>query len=68
MAGDDTLLTATEASKLIPSVSPHLIYVWRGQGKLQSRGKRGRSPLYRWADVVAVERATRSSGYSHRAA
>jgi hypothetical protein len=59
--GGETLVTATEASKLLPSVSPHLVYVWRAAGKLHPRGMRGRSPLYRWSDIVAVEWQTRAA-------
>lgn len=56
---DDRLVTAAEIAVLIPTVSRHLVYVWRGTGKLTERGKRGRSPLYRWGDVTALETATR---------
>jgi len=56
---DDRLVTAAEIETLIPTVSRHLVYVWRGTGKLVERSKRGRSPLYRWGDVTAIEAATR---------
>jgi hypothetical protein len=59
--GGETLVTALQASRILPTVSRHLIYVWRAQGKLHPHGMRGRSPLYRWSDITAVERQTRTS-------
>lgn len=59
------LLTAREAETLLP-VTRHLVYLWRAEGKLSPAGRRGRSPLYRWQDLVAVERDARMSGKSHR--
>lgn len=61
------LLTAREAEMLLP-VTRHLVYTWRSEGRIEPAGQRGRSPLYRWADLVAVERETRVSGKSHRGA
>lgn len=58
---DDTLLTAVEIEQLMPTVSRHLVYLWRGTGRLEQRGKRGRSPLYRWRDVAELEAATRQA-------
>lgn len=58
----DALVTATEASAHLPDVSRHLIAVWAHQGKLAKRGNCGRSPLYRWGDILAVERDARTSG------
>lgn len=58
-------VTAAEAAKLL-GIDRHLIYVWRSDGKVKPVGKRGRSPLYRWADLVAVERDTALSGRSFR--
>jgi predicted site-specific integrase-resolvase len=58
-------VTAAEAARLL-GIDRHLIYVWRGKGKVAPVGKRGKSPLYRWADLVAVERDTSSSGRSYR--
>jgi hypothetical protein len=60
------LVTATEAATLIPSVSRHLICVWRAQGRIRIQGKRGRSPLYDWAELCHVEAKTRTSGHSWR--
>jgi hypothetical protein len=64
----DALVTATEAaaSPHLHGVSRHLIGMWKLAGKVQTRGKRGRSPLYRYGDLVVVERETRRSGRSHR--
>jgi len=64
--GDDTRVTAAEAALLLGDVSRHLIYFWVAAGKLAPVGKRGRSPLYRWGDLVAVELATRLSRRSAR--
>lgn len=57
----DAEVTATEIEQLLPTVSRHLVYVWRRAGKLEVKGRRGRSPLYRWGDVVDVERETRTA-------
>lgn len=57
----DALVTATEAAAGLPDVSRHLIGMWVRHGKLNVKGHRGRSPLYRWGDIVAVEAATRMS-------
>lgn len=53
------LVTAREVELVLPSVSRHLVYLWRDQGRLTAHGKRGRSPLYRWGDIIDVERDTR---------
>ena len=58
-------VTAAEAARLL-GIDRHLIYVWRGRGKVSPVGQRGKSPLYRWADLVAVERDTALSGRSFR--
>lgn len=55
----DALVTAVEIEQELPTVSRHLVYVWRANGRLEVRGKRGRSPLYRWGDAVALEAETR---------
>lgn len=66
----DAQVSAREAAGYPPMVKAgvcrHLIYVWRAAGRLRPVGKRGRSPLYRWGDVLQAERDTRMSGRSHR--
>lgn len=64
----DALVTAAEAaaSAHLRGVSRHLIGMWRLSGKLEVKAMRGRSPLYRYGDILIVERETRRSGYSHR--
>jgi hypothetical protein len=64
----DALVTATEAaaSPALNDICRHLIGMWKYQGKLTVRAVRGRSPLYRYGDVIEVERQTRRSGFSHR--
>lgn len=57
----DTLVTAVQIEQQIPTVSRHLVYVWRATGKLHMVDKVGRSPRYRWGDVLDVERATRQA-------
>lgn len=58
----DALVTAPEITVLMPDVSRHLVAMWARSGQLTVRGRRGRSPLYRLGDVMAVERAMRLSG------
>lgn len=66
----DALVTATEAaaSPALDDICRHLIGMWKVTGKLEVKGRRGRSPLYRYGDVLDVERQTRRSGFSHRIA
>jgi hypothetical protein len=66
----DALVSAREAEDYPPlrahGVTRRLIYEWRGDGRLTPRGQRGRSPLYRFGDILEVERDTRLSGLSYR--
>lgn len=64
----DVLVTATEAaaSPHLKGVCRHLIGMWKTLGKLTVKGRRGRSPLFRYGDILDVERDTRRSGHSHR--
>ena len=62
----DALVTATEAASRLRGVSIHLIGMWRHAGKVTVRDMRGRSPLYRWGDLLQVERDTRRSPRSAR--
>lgn len=48
-------VTATEASLLLP-ISVQLVSMWKRNGKLQPVGTRGRSPLYRFGDLVDLEK------------
>lgn len=57
----DVRLTATQAAAAV-GVSKQVLNYWRSSGKL-TPGPDGR---YRYADILAAERATRRSGYSHR--
>lgn len=50
----DHEVTATEAAQLLP-ISVQLISMWKHNGKLQPAGRRGRSPLYRFGDLVKLE-------------
>jgi hypothetical protein len=61
MGDPNTLVTAVEIERQLTTVSRHLVYLWRSQGRITERGKRGRSPLYRWADVVRAEAETRTA-------
>lgn len=66
----DAHVSAREAAGYPPmrkhGVCRHLIGMWKRLGKLAPVGQRGRSPLYRWRDVLQVEADTRRSGQSHR--
>lgn len=64
----DAKVTATEAaaSPALKGVCRHLIGMWKTRGKLEVQGRRGRSPLFRYGDILRVEQQTRTSGYSHR--
>jgi hypothetical protein len=58
----DALVTASYASKRL-GVSIACICMWRNDGRIQVKGRRGRSKLYRWGDLTEVERQTRRSPY-----
>lgn len=64
----DALVTAADIAALLGSrgVTPATVYLWTSRKKIQSRGKVGRSHLYRWGDVVIVERETRANRQSPR--
>lgn len=62
----DHRVTAAEASRQFGDVSIHLIAWWRNEGKLVPAGRRGRSLVYRWGDLIDVERATRLNRRSSR--
>jgi hypothetical protein len=53
----DAQVTASQAVAVLGEgmVSLALICMWRRKGHLKPVGKRGRSPLYRWGDILAVE-------------
>lgn len=62
-------VTATEAALLLP-ISKQLVSIWKAQGKLTPVKWRGRSPLYRFGDIRAVEQAAAEAAYAannHRA-
>ena len=67
MYDPDAKLPAHLAAAMV-GVSRQLINYWRTSGKLHPVAYDGRSPLYRLRDVLHVERATRRSPHSHRAA
>jgi predicted site-specific integrase-resolvase len=48
-------VTPSEASPSL-GVSIQLISMWRRNGRLRPVGKRGQSPLYRFGDLLDVER------------
>lgn len=66
----DALVTAREAQDYpalrAARVCRHLIGMWRHAGRLTVKGQRGRSPLYRFGDILRAERDTRVSGRSRR--
>lgn len=67
----DALVTAREAQDhrglKAQNVCRHTIASWRARGRLEVKDKRGRSPLYRFGDVLRVERDTRlMTKHSHR--
>lgn len=62
----DGLYTATEAARRL-HISPQLICQWRRSGKVKPVAKFGRSPVYRFSDLAAVECETRQDWiHSHR--
>lgn len=58
----EALVTASYAAPRL-GVTIACICMWRRDGKVEVKGKRGRSPVYRWGDLVAVEKQTRRSPY-----
>lgn len=62
----DKLITAREAEMLAPGLDRHTVYRWATRGQLAPVAHRGRSPLYRLADVLDCERRTRGNRQSCR--
>lgn len=62
----ETRLTAPEAAMTSLGITADVVRQWKARSLIEAVGKRGRSPLFRWGDLLAVERDTRRSGYSHR--
>lgn len=58
-------LSAHQAAELV-GVSRQLVNWWRSSGKLKPITTKGRSPLYRLADVLETEAQTRRSPHSRR--
>lgn len=56
----DALITATQAA-LHLKVRVHTVYMWVNRGNLKVAEVRGTRKLYRLADVLAAEKATRAS-------
>lgn len=67
MYDPDAKLPAHLAARLV-GVSRQLINYWRTSGLIQPVARRGRSPLYRLADILRVEAETRRSPNSRRIA
>jgi DNA-binding transcriptional MerR regulator len=67
MYDPDTKLPAHLAAAMV-GVSRQLVNYWRTSGKLKPVDRDGRRPLYRLGDILQVERSTRHSPQSHRAA
>lgn len=65
MYDPDAKLPAHLAAALV-GVSRQLINYWRASGLIAPVGHRGRSPLYRLSDILAVEAETRRSSQSRR--
>lgn len=66
----DALLTATQLTNWFKVISVPLIGMWRRKGHLEVKGYAGRSPLYRYGDVVEVERRMARAAWranNHRA-
>lgn len=61
----DALITGAQAARLAGCHRAN-ICLWRNQGRLTVRDRRGRSALYRLGDVLEVERETRRSGKANR--
>ena len=61
----DAQVSARQAAGYPPMIKAgvcrHTIAWWRSSGRLTPVGQRGRSPLYRWRDVLEAERDTRLS-------
>lgn len=64
----DAQVSALDAAGWLKAagVCRHRVYAWRSEGRIAPVGRRGRSPLYRWGDVLRAEAETRMSGLSHR--
>lgn len=64
MANLDTPVTAAEFQHLT-GVSRHVVGMWRKRGLITAIAHRGRSPLYRYRDLLHTERNTRQTVATH---
>ena len=60
-------VTASQAARAM-RISKQLFNYWRSQGLVAPVGERGGRPVYRFGDVVDVERRMRRNPRSSRAA
>ncbi len=61
----EALVTAAQAARAL-GVTRHVVGMWKVNGKIEPRKHKGRSPLYRFGDVIDANAEALASGYSHR--
>ncbi len=58
-------VTAAQAARAL-GISRQVVAMWKTAGKIEPRKRKGRSPLYRFGDVMDRNAEALASGYSHR--
>lgn len=61
----EALVTGAQAARAL-GVTRHLVGMWKLAGKIEPKKLNGRSPLYRFGDVIDANAEALASGYSHR--
>lgn len=61
----EAMVTAAQAARAL-GVTRHLVGMWKLAGKIEPKKCKGRSPLYRFGDVIEANAEALASGYSHR--
>ncbi|GAA0738670.1 hypothetical protein Drose_04285 [Dactylosporangium roseum] len=58
-------VTAAQAARAL-GISRQVVAMWKANGKIKPVRRKGRSPLYRFGDVIDANADALSSGHSHR--
>lgn len=58
-------VTAAQAARAL-GISRQVVAMWKAGGKIEPKKTKGRSPLYRFGDIIDANAEALASGYSHR--
>lgn len=58
-------VTAAQAARAL-GISRQVVAMWKTNGKIQPRKHKGRSPIYRFGDIINANAEALASRHSHR--